>query len=215
MTPVPRHLTPLDRLLDGIESALGSMSGKAVATRPSPGGDQPEADLTDADRRRVAGLMRVNHTGEVCAQALYKGQALLARDADTADHLQQAADEETDHLAWCATRLSELASRPSLLNPLWYAGSYVIGAAAALAGDPVSLGFVMETERQVEAHLAEHIGRLPTDDARSRAILTQMQADETRHADHARARGGIPLPRPVPTLMKLTSKLMKTVAYRI
>lgn len=212
-----RNLSSLDRLLDGLESALETVAGKPTANRPIPGGDTATgpAPMENGVRRRVAGLMRINHTGEVCAQALYKGQALLARDAATAAHLDQAAAEETDHLAWCATRLGELASRPSLFNPLWYAGSYAIGAAAALAGDPVSLGFVVETERQVEAHLAEHLGRLPAEDTRSRAILTQMQADEARHADNALARGGASLPFPVPRLMRMASKVMKTVAYRV
>jgi ubiquinone biosynthesis monooxygenase Coq7 len=160
-------------------------------------------------------LMRINHTGEVCAQALYDGQAALARSEENRAHLQHAADEETDHLAWCAERLKELDSRPSLLNPLWYAGSYVIGAVAALAGDPISLGFVVETENQVEAHLQEHLDTLPAQDERSRAVLAQMQADEVRHAHDAKVRGGVDLPFPIPSLMQLSSKVMKTVAYRI
>jgi len=215
MSTTIRHLTPLDRLLDGIESALGAVAGTPVAAHPSPAMDMDETELDDTERRHAAGLMRVNHTGEVCAQALYKGQALLARDAATAAHLEDAAAEETDHLAWCATRLDELASRPSVFNPLWYAGSYAIGAAAAAVGDPVSLGFVVETERQVEVHLAEHIERLPERDARSRVILAQMQADEIRHADNARARGGVTLPKPIPTVMRAASMVMKTVAYRM
>lgn len=210
-----RTLTALDRLLIGIEGAMEAVSGRPEAARPSPALDRPQPDLDDAARRHAAGLMRINHTGEVCAQALYKGQALLARDPDTRAHLEHAAAEETDHLAWCADRLRELDSRPSLLNPAWYAGSLALGAAAAAVSDRVSLGFVVETERQVEAHLAEHIERLPADDARSRAVLEQMQADEIRHADNALARGGIALPAPVPALMALTSKLMKAVAYRI
>ena len=171
--------------------------------------------MDDPERRHVAGLMRVNHTGEVCAQALYLGQAALARNADNRAHLLHAAAEETDHLAWCAQRLQQLDSHPSVFNPLWYLGSYVIGAAAALAGDPLSLGFVVETERQVEAHLAEHIEHLPTQDERSRAVLTQMQADEMRHARAAQQRGGIDLPRPLPKLMQFSSMVMKTVAYRV
>lgn len=209
------HLSPLDRLLDGLESALGAVHGRAVAARPLPGEGLDQPELDDAGRRHAAGLMRINHTGEVCAQALYKGQALMARNSATASYLQEAADEETDHLAWCAVRLEELQSRPSLFNPLWYVGSYAIGAAAAMASDRVSLGFVVETERQVEAHLAEHLDHLPEADQRSRAILQQMKSDEARHADNALARGGVPLPAPVPTLMKLSSKLMKAVAYRI
>jgi ubiquinone biosynthesis monooxygenase Coq7 len=186
-----------------------------MAERPSPASGIAEADLDDAERRHAAGLMRVNHTGEVCAQALYFGQAALARDEANRAHLLHAAAEETDHLAWCAQRLQQLDSRPSLLNPLWYAGSYAIGAAAALVGDPVSLGFVVETEHQVEAHLAEHLKKLPAADERSRAVLTRMQADEIRHADAAQERGGIALPFPLPQLMHASSMVMKTVAYRI
>ena len=210
-----RTLSPLDRLLAGIERALETVAGSPEAGRASPAEAFDESDMDDAERRHAAGLMRINHTGEVCAQALYDGQAALARCEDNRAHLQHAANEETDHLAWCAERLKELDSRPSLLNPLWYAGSYVIGAAAALAGDPVSLGFVVETERQVEAHLEEHLDRLPPQDERSRAILTQMQADEVRHAHEAKVRGGIDLPFPMPGLMHLSSMVMKAVAYRI
>lgn len=210
-----RTLTPLDRLLTGIERALETVAGTPVARRASPAESVPEAELDDRERRHVAGLMRVNHTGEVCAQALYDGQAALARNPANREHLHHAADEETDHLAWCAGRLRELESRPSLLNPVWYAGSYAIGALAALAGDAVSLGFVVETEHQVEAHLAEHLERLPAQDARSRAVLSQMKADETRHAENAQARGGIDLPFPVPQLMRASSMVMKAVAYRV
>ena len=210
-----RHLSRLDRLLLAGERALEAIAGTPPATRPSPADGVAEAALDETERRHAAGLMRVNHTGEVCAQALYVGQAALARDADNREHLLHAASEETDHLAWCAERLHQLHSRPSLLNPLWYAGSYAIGAAAALAGDPVSLGFVVETERQVETHLAEHLEKLPPQDARSRAVLATMQADEIRHAQAAQQRGGIELPFPLPQLMHLSSMLMKTVAYRV
>lgn len=210
-----RMLSPLDRLLAGLERALETVAGAPEAARASPATGLQDATLDETERRHAAGLMRVNHTGEVCAQALYDGQAALARDEATREHLQHAAGEETDHLAWCAQRLRELDSRPSLLNPLWYAGSYAIGAAAALVGDEVSLGFVVETERQVEAHLQDHLQRLPPQDERSRAILAQMQADEVRHADNARARGGIELPFPIPGLMHLSSLVMKGVAYRI
>ena len=210
-----RTLSPFDRLLDRCERALEAIAGMPMAGRPSPASGIAEADLDDAERRHAAGLMRVNHTGEVCAQALYFGQAALARDEANRAHLLHAAAEETDHLAWCAERLQQLDSRPSLLNPLWYAGSYAIGAAAALVGDPVSLGFVVETEHQVEAHLAEHLEKLPAADERSRAVLTQMQADEIRHADAAQQRGGIALPFPLPQLMHASSMVMKTVAYRI
>ncbi len=210
-----RTFSPLDRILVGIERALEAVAGTPQAMRPSPGEKLAEASLDDRERRHAAGLMRVNHTGEVCAQALYLGQAALARSGGNRAHLLQAAVEETDHLAWCAQRLQQLDSHPSVFNPLWYAGSYAIGAAAALAGDPLSLGFVVETERQVETHLADHIERLPVHDERSRAVLTQMQADEVRHAQAARERGGIDLPFPLPGLMHLSSLLMKTVAYRI
>jgi 3-demethoxyubiquinol 3-hydroxylase len=210
-----RKLTPLDRLLAGCERALEAIAGSPQAQRPSPAIGVGEAELDDAERRHAAGLMRINHTGEVCAQALYLGQAALAHNADNREHLLHAAAEETDHLAWCTQRLQQLDSRPSLLNPLWYLGSYAIGAAAALAGDPVSLGFVVETERQVEAHLAEHLEKLPAQDERSRAVLTQMQADEIRHAQAAQQRGGVELPFPLPQLMHFSSTVMKTVAYRV
>ncbi|MDQ6646860.1 MAG: 2-polyprenyl-3-methyl-6-methoxy-1,4-benzoquinone monooxygenase [Pseudomonadota bacterium] len=209
-----RTLTPIDRLLIRCDRALEAVAGSPAPQRPSPAAHIDEADLDDVERRHAAGLMRVNHTGEVCAQALYFGQAALARHADNRDHLLHAAAEETDHLAWCAERLQQLDSRPSLLNPLWYAGSYAIGAAAALAGDPISLGFVVETEHQVEAHLAQHLERLPTEDERSRVILTQMQIDEIRHAQAAQQRGGVDLPFPLPALMHLSSMVMKAVAYR-
>ena len=210
-----RALTPVDRLLDGVQNALETVLGSARAERPNPAGDRADVVLDEGERRHAAGLMRINHVGEVCAQALYDGQAALARNEDTRRHLQHAAAEETDHLAWCAERLHELDSRPSLLNPLWYAGSYAMGAAAALAGDPVSLGFVVETERQVEAHLDEHLQSLPEADLRSRAILETMKADEARHAANAETAGARALPPPIPTLMAAASKLMKTVAYRI
>lgn len=210
-----RTLSPLDRFFAGLERALETVAGAPEANRASPARGGAHAALDDTERRHVAGLMRINHTGEVCAQALYDGQAALARNEANREHLLHAAAEETDHLAWCAERLKELDSRPSLLNPLWYAGSYAIGALAALAGDAVSLGFVVETERQVEAHLAEHLERLPAQDERSRAVLLQMQADEVRHAQHAQARGGIDLPFPIPQLMQASSMVMKVVAYRI
>jgi 3-demethoxyubiquinol 3-hydroxylase len=213
--PQARTLTSLDRLLSGIERALETVAGSPEANRVSPAHNVAEADMDDSERRHAAGLMRVNHTGEVCAQALYDGQAALARKEENRAHLLHAASEETDHLAWCNERLRELESRPSLLNPLWYAGSYAIGALAALAGDSISLGFVVETEKQVEAHLAEHIDRLPAQDERSRAVLQQMQVDEVQHARNARQRGGIALPFPIPQFMHTTSMVMKTVAYRI
>lgn len=210
-----RTLTPFDRLLAGLEHAMEAVAGSPEAHRPSPGDTVPDAALDERERRHAAGLMRINHVGEVCAQALYMGQAALARTDETRAHLLHAAQEETDHLAWCAERLKQLDSRPSLLNPLWYAGSYAIGVAAAAVGDPISLGFVVETERQVEAHLAEHLESLPSQDDRSRAILRQMQEDEVRHAEAAQARGGIELPFPIPGLMHAASAVMKAVAYRV
>jgi len=210
-----RHLSPLDHLFAGVQRALDTVAGAPAASRPSPANPLPPPELDAWQRRHAAGLMRVNHTGEVCAQALYDGQAVLARDPDTRMHLEAAAAEETDHLAWCAERLHELDARPSLFNPLWYTGSFAIGALAALAGDRWSLGFVVETERQVEAHLGEHLERLPSPDTRSRAILETMRADEARHADNALARGGAKLPFPVPVLMRGASAVMKAVAYRV
>jgi ubiquinone biosynthesis monooxygenase Coq7 len=211
-----RRFTLLDRLLIRAEHALTtSLAAGARAERENPARDTPDLVLDDAARRHAAGLMRVNHTGEVCAQALYVGQAAVARDPRTRAELERAAQEETDHLAWCGERLAELDSRPSLFNPLWYAGSYAIGVAAGLAGDGWNLGFVVETERQVEAHLAEHLESLPAGDERSRAILRTMKDDEARHADHAQAAGARALPAPVPRLMALTSALMKGIAYRI
>ncbi len=210
-----RELTPIDRFLSDTQRALDTVFGAPGALRPNPAADIAQIELDDAERRHAAGLMRINHVGEVCAQALYCGQAAVARDASTREHLLEAAQEETDHLAWCADRLRELDSRPSLLNPLWYAGSFAIGALAGLRGDGWNLGFVVETERQVEAHIDEHLDSLPNADARSRAILEVMKADEARHADNAEAAGARILPAPVPSLMAAASKLMKTVAYRI
>jgi 3-demethoxyubiquinol 3-hydroxylase len=173
------------------------------------------AAIADADRASSAALMRVNHAGEIAAQALYHGQALVARSPATRDLLLNAAREETDHLAWCETRLHELDSRPSLLNPLWYAGSFAIGAMTALLGDRTSLGFVVETERQVEGHLDEHLTRLPPDDLRSRAILETMRSDEIAHGVTAKAAGGTELPAPVRVLMRATARVMTSTAYWI
>lgn len=210
-----RDLSPTDRFLIEAQRAAQSLLARPAAERPNPAGDEADLVLEPADRRHAAGLMRINHVGEICAQALYSGQAAVARDHATRDDLLAAAAEETDHLAWCAERLDELGSRPSLLNPVWYAGSYAIGMLAGLRGDGWNLGFVVETERQVEAHLAEHLERLPEGDLRSRAILRQMKADEARHAEHAEHAGARILPQPVPTLMAAASKLMKAVAYRL
>ncbi len=210
-----RHFSPIDRLLAEAQHALNTLAAAPRAERGNPAGHLPEPALDAADRRHAAGLMRINHTGEICAQALYVGQAAVARDEATRRQLLAAAQEETDHLAWCAERLRELDSRPSLFNPLWYAGSYAIGLAAGLRGDGWNLGFVVETERQVEAHLDEHLQTLPAGDQRSRAILGVMKDDEARHADHAEAAGARALPAPIPALMAATSRLMKAVAYRL
>jgi len=205
----------IDSLIVGFDRALRTIAGVALPARPRPGAELPPPALDDGERRHAAGLMRVNHTGEVCAQALYVGQAVVARDERTRRELERAAQEETDHLAWCAQRLDELDARPSVFNPLFYAGSYAIGVAAGLAGDGWNLGFVVETERQVEAHLEQHLETLPPGDERSRAILSTMKQDEARHADHAQASGARRLPAPIPRLMALTSALMKAVAYRV
>ena len=211
----PADLGLADRVLAETDRALRTLFARPQAERGNPAGNCPSAALDESQRRHVAGLMRINHVGEICAQALYSGQAVTARDPETRRHLLAAAVEETDHLAWCAERLDELGDRPSLLNPLWYGGAFTIGAVAGLLGDPFSLGFVVETERQVEAHLQDHLEQLPGDDERSRRILGQMQEDEVRHANAAQAAGGVALPPPLPALMTLASKVMKTIAYRI
>ena len=212
---IARAHTPLDHLLTEAQRALDTVFGNPPATRPNPAGNTPEIMLEPHEQRHAAGLMRINHVGEVCAQGLYFGQAAVARDPATRTHLLEAAQEETDHLSWCADRLRELDSRPSLLNPLWYAGSFAIGALAGLRGDGWNLGFVVETERQVEAHLEEHLQTLPEADLRSREILKVMKADEARHAEQAEQAGARLLPQPIPSLMAAASQLMKAVAYRI
>lgn len=215
MTPMTRQYSLFDRLIVEAQRALETIGGKPVATRVNPAAAQADIVLDDADRRHAAGLMRVNHVGEVCAQALYMGQATVARDPAIRAHLVAAAQEETDHLAWCADRLGELDSRPSLLNPVWYAGSYAIGLLAGLRGDGYNLGFVAETEHQVEAHINKHLDRLPPADMRSRAILTAMKADEARHAREAEDAGARSVPFPVPQVMAAASAVMKAVAYRV
>ncbi|MET0328496.1 MAG: 2-polyprenyl-3-methyl-6-methoxy-1,4-benzoquinone monooxygenase, partial [Luteimonas sp.] len=185
---------PVDQLLVETQRALDTVFGNPPATRPNPAVETPDVVLNDAERRHAAGLMRINHVGEICAQGLYFGQAAVAREPETRAHLLDAAQEETDHLAWCAQRLRELDSRPSLFNPLWYGGSYALGVVAGLRGDGWNLGFVVETERQVEAHLDEHLQTLPEADHRSRDILRQMKEDEARHAAHAEQAGARVLP---------------------
>jgi ubiquinone biosynthesis monooxygenase Coq7 len=220
-----RH--PLDPLIAAADRALRAVFAPARASRPipeavplaapAPSGGTPStaAPLSETDRRESAALMRVNHAGEIAAQALYHGQALIARSAATRDMLLKAAREEADHLAWCETRLKELDSRPSLLNPVWYCGSFAIGALAAAIGDRTSLGFVVETEKQVEGHLHEHLKRLPSGDTRSRAILNVMRTDEIEHGATAKAAGASELPAPVRVLMRHAARVMTTAAYWI
>ena len=214
-----RQLTPIDRILSVIDQGLRvSAAGPgAVASTgrpvPAPAAGPESPPLDPSTARHVAGLMRVNHAGEVAAQALYHGQALVARDPAVREFLLSAAREEGDHLAWCAARLEQLGSRTSLLDPLWYAGSVAIGAVAGLAGDRTSLGFIAETERQVEGHLDSHLERLPESDRASRAIIEQMKADEAAHRDHALARGGEQLPAPARALMRAVAKVMTGSAY--
>ncbi|MGQ0383114.1 MAG: 2-polyprenyl-3-methyl-6-methoxy-1,4-benzoquinone monooxygenase [Gammaproteobacteria bacterium] len=204
----------LDRLLELAEAGLRASFARPASQRPTPG-DPAVAPADEAVRRHVAGLMRVNHAGEIAAQGLYHGQALTARSPETRAALVRAAAEEGDHLAWCRDRLDELGSRASLLDPIWYAGSVAIGALAGLAGDRMSLGFMAETERQVEGHLDSHLEKLPPEDLRSRAIVEQMKADESGHGQSAIAAGGVPLPEPVPQLMRLTARVMTGTAYWI
>ena len=211
--PENREFSPLDRFLSGVDRALRTVAGVHGAHRPYPAESIAESVSTDVDRKRVAGLMRINHSGEVAAQALYAGQALTARNAATQASMIAASQEETDHLAWCSTRIDELGGRKSILNPLWYAGSFAIGAIAGLAGDKVSLGFVAETEKQVGKHLDAHLKQLPAEDTRTRAILEQMSVDEARHGHHATQAGGEELPPQVRALMKITSKIMTRTAY--
>ena len=207
-----------DRLLIEVDRALRTLAGTVTASRPAPepaSDPDGDGDLSPQDRQHAGALMRVNHAGEVCAQALYSGQALMARDPMKRELLLEAAREEGDHLAWTRQRLQELDARPSLLNPLWYAGSFAMGALAGLAGDRWSLGFVVETERQVEAHLDRHLESLPAHDQRSRAVVGQMREDEIRHARSAQSRGAAFLPRPVRSAMRATSRVMTGSAYWI
>src|SRR5688500_15019262 len=195
----------LDSFIAELDRALRAIAGVHDGHRPTPAGAAREADLTEDERRHAAALMRVNHVGEVCAQALYQGQALTARDARARATLEQAAREEEDHLAWSAERIRELGGRTSLLNPLWYAGSFAIGAIAGAAGDRWNLGFLAETERQVEEHLSGHLEKLPANDERTRAVVAAMRADEARHRDTALGLGAAALPRPVARAMRLAS----------
>ncbi|WP_233248909.1 2-polyprenyl-3-methyl-6-methoxy-1,4-benzoquinone monooxygenase [Limnohabitans sp. JirII-29] len=209
----------MDTLISALDSALRTVFASHHAARVNPSAVYPPAStppMSEAEKREASALMRVNHVGEVCAQALYTAQALATRDSALRQHLLAASEEETDHLAWTEERLRELGGRTSLLNPLWYAGAFGIGfVAGKLGGDRVSLGFVVETERQVEAHLQSHLDQLPSHDLASRAIVTQMKTDEARHAKEAEAAGALTLPPPVQGLMRVMAKVMTTVAHRV
>ena len=208
-----RRYTLADRLIAPFDQALRTVLGGNSSARPYPAEGIAETVVQPPERRHAAALMRVNHSGEVAAQALYQGQAAVAGGSSTRDALSAAAREETDHLAWCGTRIQELGGRTSLLNPLWYAGSFAIGALAGLAGDRTSLGFVAETERQVVEHLEGHLHRLPQTDARTRAIVKQMSEDEARHGHNALNAGGAALPAVARALMKATARIMTRTAY--
>jgi ubiquinone biosynthesis monooxygenase Coq7 len=205
-------LPRLDDLITAFDQGLRTVFAPAQSLRPVPGEEIPEAGMTEEQRRVSAALMRVNHAGEVCAQALYQGQALTARDSAAKAALERAAREETEHLAWTERRIEELGGRKSLLNPAWYAGSFVIGALAGLAGDRWNLGFLAETERQVVAHLDGHLRRLPEEDRRSRAIVDAMREDEARHATSATGHGAAALPEPARAAMRVTSRIMTTAS---
>jgi 3-demethoxyubiquinol 3-hydroxylase len=215
MPPSTRRLSLADRLIREIDRGLRTVAAANVAARPNPAGAAPETVAETAARRHAAGLMRVNHAGEIAAQALYHGQALTARDPKTRRALLEAARDETDHLAWCEQRVRELDSHTSLLSPVWYAGAFAIGAITGLAGDRTSLGFVAETEKQVVEHLESHLHELPENDERSRRIVEQMRSDEERHGSEAKDAGGRELPRPVRELMRRTARIMTRAAYRV
>ena len=205
----------IDHLITEFDRALRTLAGEPRSVRPTPGEELPEALLSCEDKQRAARLMRVNHVGEVCAQALYQGQALTAREPHTREKLRAAALEETEHLAWTVQRIQALGGRTSLFNPVWYGGALAMGLAAGLLGDKWNLGFLAETERQVEAHLCEHLEKLPVSDAKSRAVLEQMKIDEAAHAQSAQALGAATLPTSVIAAMHCASMAMKTLAYRI
>src|SRR5574337_390064 len=205
----------LDSFIIAFDRALHTLTGAVSAARPTPGAAVPDSELAPEDKRHAAGLMRINHTGEVCAQPLYSAQALVTRDPAIRARFAEAAREEEDHLAWAQERLDELGARTSLLNPLWYAGSFAIGIAAGVGGDRWNLGFVVETERQVEEHITAHLDRLPANDARSRAIVAQMRDDEARHGAMAFQAGGVPLPLPLRGAMRIAADVMRALAYRV
>lgn len=205
----------IDDFIIQFDKALRTVFAPAPTVRPVPGTDLPEADMDDAERRHAAALMRIDHVGEVCAQALYQGQALTCRDPTIRDALQQAAWEETEHLNWTEQRIAELGGRKSLLNPLWFGGAFGIGVVAGLLGDKWNLGFLAETERQVEAHLDGHLQQLPEADAKSRAVVEQMKVDEAQHAQTAVEHGGAPLPAPVKQAMRFAANVMRQTASRV
>jgi ubiquinone biosynthesis monooxygenase Coq7 len=212
-----RQLSFIDRLIVQADTVLRTLHGNGVhrAERASPAQGHDDVELGESERRHAAGLMRVNHTGEVCAQALYQGQALTARLGEVREEMEQAAAEEVDHLVWCEERLKELDSRTSYLNPAWYLMSFTLGAVAGAVGDKVSLGFVAATEERVCNHLREHLKQLPEDDNRSRPILQQMLQDEERHGQNALAAGGTDFPEPVKNAMTRVSRLMTETSYRV
>lgn len=211
-----RHLTFTDKIVNEFDTALRSVAGRPILTeRPNPSEEIDEADLTDCEKELAGRLMRINHAGEISAQGLYRGQALTAKLSEVREKMERAALEENDHLEWCESRAKELGTHVSLLNPLWYMGSVSIGAVAGLAGDKWSLGFVVETEKQVVKHLEEHETQISPSDQKTRAILSQMKKDEAHHADVAKNAGGAELPVPVKGLMQLTSKIMTRTAYWI
>lgn len=205
----------VDEVIGVFDRALRSVAGVHHTVRPSPGDNIAGAELSDAEREHAAALMRVNHVGEVCAQALYEGQALAARSPRTRDALVKAAEEERDHLVWCATRIRELGGRTSLLNPAWYAGSFALGLTASMLGDRWSMAFLAETERQVEAHLAGHLVQLAPQDRKTRVVVEAMREDEARHRETAVALGATELPPPVRLAMRVMSRVMTTVSYRV
>ena len=212
---MPRQIPTLDEVIIAFDKGLRTVFGPARSARAVPGENLPSQEMSAAERAHAAALMRVNHSGEICAQALYQGQALTARNPDARTALDRAAQEETEHLAWTERRIEELGGRKSLLNPLFYAGSFAIGALAGLLGDRVNLGFLAETERQVVAHLDGHLGRLPAEDRKSRAVVEQMKADEAQHATSALQLGGAELPAPAKAAMRLASKVMTETSYWI
>lgn len=209
-----RHYSTIDSVILQLDKAMQILCSPSISSRPYPAQNMPESSLTPQEKQHIAGLMRVNHAGEIAAQGLYQGQASTAKQINIQEKMEQCAIEEMDHLAWCEQRLQELNSRPSRLNPFWYVGSYLIGKLAGLAGDKWSLGFVEETEHQVMKHLDDHLERLPAQDLKTTVIIKQIHVDEAHHGHTAHTLGAAPLPRPIQWLMKMTSKIMTFTAYR-